>query len=282
MRCPNLFTRLALLSVFCGLFFNIAIGQVKPMLRQEASPSTDKSKFWLFLLAGQSNMAGRGAVEAIDTMPNVHVLTLNKDGEWEIAKDPIHFDRTYAGVGPGLSFGKDMAKAYPAVYVGLIPCAVGGSSVTSWQPDNAPKNENYLKAIERCKKAMETGTLKGIIWHQGETDCTAKGVTTYEQRLINTINGFRKDLGMPALPFIAGELPAFQMHFPDKADQLTDNPYVPQINQIIAGLKAKLENYDYVKADSTDHRGDRLHFNSASARLMGKRYAVAMKQYLKK
>jgi hypothetical protein len=54
------------------------------------------NKFKLFLLAGQSNMAGRGEVTPADTIGNAHILRLNRDGEWEIAKDPIHFDKNVA------------------------------------------------------------------------------------------------------------------------------------------------------------------------------------------
>lgn len=268
--------------VLICLIAQLAFGQVKPIFRETVQPPADKRKFWLFLLAGQSNMAGRGIVEAIDTMPNVKVLTLNKNGEWEVAKDPIHFDKPVAGVGPGLSFGKAMSKLHPTVYIGLIPCAVGGSSVKSWQPNGTSyRPDNYPPALARCRKAMESGTLKGIIWHQGESESSEKGVTIYEDLLTKTINGFRKDLELPNLPFVAGELPAFQIQRPDSTGNVRINPHVVQINAIFADLKNKISNYDYVKADSTDHRGDHLHFNAASARLMGERYAVSMEQLLK-
>jgi hypothetical protein len=40
-----------------------------------------KERFHLFLLIGQSNMAGRGVVAATDTIPHARVLALNKAGE---------------------------------------------------------------------------------------------------------------------------------------------------------------------------------------------------------
>ncbi|MDA1230820.1 MAG: hypothetical protein O2856_08600 [Planctomycetota bacterium] len=39
-------------------------------------------KFHLFLLIGQSNMAGRGVVEDADKVVNPRVLMLNKKGQW--------------------------------------------------------------------------------------------------------------------------------------------------------------------------------------------------------
>lgn len=261
----------------------LANAQIQPRLRQKGTPPKAPGKFWLFLLAGQSNMAGRETVEATDTIPQSHVLTLNKNGNWEIAKDPIHFDRDYAGVGPGFSFGKSMIQADTSIYIGLIPCAVGGSAISSWKPaaNASPAGKNYQQAIERCRVAMKSGTLKGIIWDQGETDCTEKGIQGYDEKMSDLIAAFRNDLGNPKLPFIACELPAFQMQQPDKNKQLVDNLYVKPINDQIKSLKGKIEAYDYVTTEHTDHRGDHLHFNTASARLMGQRYAALMKKMLK-
>lgn len=265
--------------IACMCLLQATVAQIKPVIRTKVQPPANKSKFWLFLLAGQSNMAGRANIEGADTIPNAHVLTLNKNGEWEIAKDPIHFDRAYAAVGPGLTFGREMAQTKDAgIYIGLIPCAVGGSGIDSWKPGSG---KNYQAAIERCQKAMASGTLKGIIWHQGETDCTEKGFPGYSDKMMSLIAGFRKDLGNAYLPFVAGELPAFQKQQPDSTKQLREHPYVDQINSEINSLKGKVKNYDVVSAANTDHRGDHLHFNTVSARLMGKRYAILMKKLLK-
>jgi len=255
-----------------------AFSQISPLVRKTVKPPIDKSKFYLFLLAGQSNMAGRGKVEPVDTLPNPKVLTLNSSGEWEVAKDPIHFDRSYAGVGPGLTFGKLMAEADTSTYVGLIPCAVGGSSINSWLPalDTAKTGKNYKVAISRTITATKSGTLKGIIWHQGETDCTEKGVVNYQKKLIDVVNGLRSDLKNPRLTFIAGELPTFQTQKPDKEKKLQFNPYVAPINAVLQNLKSILRDFNYVLATNTDHIGDYLHFNAASARLMGERYASLM------
>src|SRR4051812_29800346 len=66
----------------------------------------------LFLLIGQSNMAGRGAVEASDKVPHPHVFVLTKDLSWAPATDPLHFDKPdIVGVGLGLTFGRTIADA---------------------------------------------------------------------------------------------------------------------------------------------------------------------------
>ena len=84
----------------------------------------------LYLLAGQSNMAGRGTVSAEDTVAHPRVFALRADGSWSLARDPVHFDKPrVAGVGPGLAFGRALAEATPGVRIGLIPTAVGGTPI---------------------------------------------------------------------------------------------------------------------------------------------------------
>jgi len=91
----------------------------------------------LFLLVGQSNMAGRGAVANDGNPPDPDVLMLTKDSEWVPAKHPIHFDKPVAGVGLALEFARQIRKEFPTSRIGLIPCAIGGSSLDDWQPGTA-------------------------------------------------------------------------------------------------------------------------------------------------
>ncbi|WP_298863292.1 sialate O-acetylesterase, partial [uncultured Gimesia sp.] len=86
----------------------------------------DKEKFHIYLLMGQSNMAGRGKVVPATNVPHPRVLKLDKKGDWVPATDPLHFDKpTIAGVGPGSAFGPAMADANSEVTIGLIPAAFG-------------------------------------------------------------------------------------------------------------------------------------------------------------
>ena len=76
-----------------------------------------KDKFHLFLLVGQSNMAGRGVVEAQDQTPHPRVLMLSKEGRWVPAVDPLHFDKPSVGVGIGKTFGQLIAEANPGITI---------------------------------------------------------------------------------------------------------------------------------------------------------------------
>src|SRR5512137_970156 len=134
--------------------------------------------FHLSLLIGQSNMAGRGAADAESRKAHPRVAMLTKELRWEPATDPLHFDKPGAGVGPGLAFGRQMAEASPQARIGLVPCAVGGTSIKAWVPGAADKATNthpYDDMLKRMQEAQKAGVLKGIIWHQGESDRGSAG-----------------------------------------------------------------------------------------------------------
>ena len=125
-----------------------------------------KEKFHLYLLVGQSNMAGRGKVEAQDKKPHSRVLMLNKGNAWAPAVDPLHFDKSMAGTGLGKTFGIRVAESNPEVAVGLIPCAAGGSPISTWAPGGyhgQTKSHPWDDAVKRAKIAMKEGVLKGIL-----------------------------------------------------------------------------------------------------------------------
>jgi len=229
---------------------------------------TPDPNFHLYLLIGQSNMAGRGLVdlESKQTDPRVEMLT--KELTWKTASDPVHFDKGSAGVGPGLSFGKEMAKANPKVRIGLIPCAVGGTSIKAWAPgmlDESTKTHPYDDMLKRVQEAQKAGVLAGIIWHQGESDQHSK--LDYGQSLANLIGLLRKDLKSPAVPFVAGELSSFN---PKGANG------TKKFNEVVQGLATKVENYACVSGEGLKDKGDRLHYDATSARILGKRYAEKM------
>ena len=232
-----------------------------------------KDKFHLFLLVGQSNMAGRGKVEEQDKKSHPRVLALNKAGEWVPAVDPIHFDKSAAGVGLGKSFGIQIAEANPEITVGLIPCAVGGSPIDSWQPGEFYKPTNshpWDDAIKRAKLALEKGTLKGILWHQGESDANAKLAPAYGAKLLNLVKRFRDDLGAKDVPFLVGQI-----------GQFTDVPWDEhqrQVDQAQQDLPKHAAHTAYVSADGFKHKGDKVHFDSASLREFGQRYAEAFEK----
>lgn len=242
---------------------------VPTTLAQEAS-LPPKDRFHLYLLVGQSNMAGRGAVAAEDLKTHARVLTLGKDDSWKPAVEPLHWDKPAAGVGPGLAFGREIMQASPRIAVGLIPCAVGGSPIDAWQPGvyyTPTKSHPWDDAIRRARLALRDGTLKGILWHQGESDCKPELAAAYEAKLHDLIRRLRTALEAPEVPFIAGQMGKFEGH-----------PWKPEADTVDAAHRAlpkKIPHTAYVGSEGLTHKGDGIHFDAASYRELGRRYAEA-------
>ena len=225
------------------------------------------ANFHLYLLIGQSNMAGRGKIELQDKVAVPRVLMLNKANEWVSAVDPIHFDKTIAGVSLGRTFGIEMAKANPTVKIGLIPCAVGGTPIRRWQQ----KGDLYKAALKRAKVAQKNGVIKGILWHQGENDSGKEDTAKiYEQQLHAMIAAWRKDLGDKNIPIVVGEMGRFF-----KAAK-----FKPTVDAALKALPGKVKHSAWVSAEGLGHKGAVVHFNAAGYRQLGQRYAAAMKKLL--
>jgi hypothetical protein len=253
------------------LFFALSLLFASTFLTADEVPLPAKENFHLFLLVGQSNMAGRGEVTPDDQRPDPRVLMLDKEGRWVPAVDPMHFDKpAVVGVGLGRTFGLEIAKATPGVTIGLIPCAVGGSPVETWEPgafDAATKTHPWDDAMARARLALPAGTLKGILWHQGESDSTPERAGLYGQRLHALIDRFRSELAAAAVPFIAGQMGIFP-----ESPWSGEKTIVDRVHQ---DLPAQVKGTAFVSAAGLTHKGDKVHFDAASYRELGKRYAAA-------
>ena len=243
------------------------------LVSESLAKQVPRENFHLFLLVGQSNMAGRGKVADQDRKPHPRVLMLTKDNKWFPAVDPIHFDKKVAGVGLGKTFGIQMAGANSKVRIGLIPCAAGGSPIDSWKPGGyhgQTRSHPYDDAIKRARLAMKGGVLKGILWHQGESDSKTGKAEVYEKKLHEVIARFRKDLNAPNVPFIAGQMGQFKERPWSDAKKLVDKAH--------RELPKKVSRCAFVGSDELKHKGDKVHFDAKSMREFGKRYAAV---YLK-
>jgi hypothetical protein len=238
--------------------------------RTPATPAATPARLQLFLLAGQSNMAGRGPLEAEDRVARPRVLMLDRNDRWVPAVDPMHFDKPIAAVGPGRSFGIAVAEAEPEARIGLVPTAVGGSAIAAWAPGAVHAETGahpYDDALRRARVAMRDGELRAILWHQGESDAHPGTATQYAEHLRALIERFRRDLGAPDLPVLVGELGHF-------AGKPWDEPHW-QVDSALRRVAAEVPRVAYVSSEGLGDRGDTLHFSTAAARELGRRYAEA-------
>lgn len=229
-----------------------------------------KDKFHLYLLIGQSNMAGRGELTDANRLSTERVLKFTKENAWAEAVEPLHFDKpAIAGACIGMSFARAMADADPSVMIGLIPCAVGGTPLERWQKGG----DLYEQAMVRARLALKDGTLKGILWHQGENDSGAEDTAkTYGTRLARMIDALRGELG--DVPFVAGRLGTFLA--PVTRDGKPS--FWKLVDEQIATLPAKVKNTAVASTEGLKAKSDRVHFDTVALRELGGRYAAAMKQ----
>ena len=220
----------------------------------------------LYLLVGQSNMAGRGVLTDSNRVNADRVFKLDAKGEWQRAEEPIHFDKKSAGAGLAASFARAMADRNKDVKIGLIPCAVGGTQIDRW----VESGDLWSNAVKRAKIALKSGKLKGILWHQGESDATSKLAPKWGAKFESMIKSFRRELG--EVPFIAGELGGYLAKYRNKKGE---GIVWQEINSQLHRLEGKIKDYRVVSSEGLMPKRDNLHFNTESLRILGLRYAEA-------
>jgi hypothetical protein len=252
------------------LAFALALAALAAGCRRAPDAATPPARLAVFLLVGQSNMAGRGVVEASDRDTVARVWMLDRSERWVPAIEPAHFDKPIAGVGPGRAFALAVTARDPRLVVGLVPAAVGGSSILAWEPgaeDAATRTHPYDDALRRARAALRHGELAGILWHQGESDASAERAPEYEARLRALVRRLRADLGAPDAPFVVGQLG----RFPERPW----DAWRERVNAAHEALPRLEPRVAFVSAAGLGHKGDTLHFSAAAARQLGQRYADA-------
>ena len=203
-RSTKTMSTTSLLRLFCTL---LAVSYSYPEFGRALEAPKD-----IFILAGQSNMAGRGGVRhgkwdgnvPPECRPNPSILRLNPQLQWEEAHEPLHTGigpPKTQGVGPGLAFANEIrAKGSMVGVVGLVPCAVGGTKISAW----ARGTTLYNELVRRTKASVSGGgQLRAILWYQGESDTVrSEDAEAYKGNLEKLIIDLRSDLSHPTLLFI--------------------------------------------------------------------------------
>ena len=178
-------------------------------------PAEKEESYDIFLLIGQSNMAGRGALlpEDLDPMPGVWLLD-DRDRP-AVASNPLNRYSTVRKemplqkMGPGYAFARETARRSGRRIL-LVVNALGNSSVGQWRKD-APlvadessiacrERQLYEEILVRARHARRYGTIRAILWHQGEANTNAGSLPRYLEVLGRIVEDFREDLKQPDLP----------------------------------------------------------------------------------
>ena len=248
--------------------------------------------FYVYLCFGQSNMEGNATPEAQDKTvdPRFQMLACvdfsspkRKKGEWYPATPPIV--RQGTGLGMADYFGRTMVANLPEeVKVGVVDVAIGGTKIEGFMQDKVadyiasmnPSTEgwliNYFKAydndpyqrlVDMAKIAQQTGVIKGILLHQGESN---NGQSDWPKKVKQIYDQLMEDLSLNPedVPLFVGETVS------QKAGGACYHH-----NAVIAKVPSVIPNSYVISSADCPQKGDGLHFTAAGYRTMGQRYAQA-------
>lgn len=245
--------------------------------------------FHIYLCFGQSNMEGNAQWEDVDNEVDSRfqmLATTNFDnpkrtmGNWYTANCPIV--SPMGKLGPTDYFGRTMVAAMPTnVKIGVVAVAMGGSPIEMFDKDKyeqklkdnptewwAQLSKNYYgsnpygRLIEMAKKAQESGVIKGILLHQGCSNC---GNPEWPNMVKKIYNDMLTDLNLNAedVPLFVGET-----EYENMGGGCSSH------NTVVAKIPSVIPTGHVVSAEGIPGNGtDAWHFSAAGYRTLGKRYA---------
>ena len=245
--------------------------------------------FHIYLCFGQSNMEGNAQWEDVDNEVDSRfqmLATTNFDnpkrtmGNWYTANCPIV--SPVGKLGPTDYFGRTMVAAMPTnVKIGVVAVAMGGSPIEMFDKDKyeqklkenptewwAQLSKNYYgsnpygRLIEMAKKAQESGVIKGILLHQGCSNC---GNPEWPNMVKKIYNDMLADLNLNAedVPLFVGET-----EYENMGGGCSSH------NTVVAKIPSVIPTGHVVSAEGIPGNGtDPWHFSAAGYRTLGKRYA---------
>ncbi len=246
--------------------------------------------FYIFLCFGQSNMEGAARPEPQDLqgvsqrfllMPAVDDPQRGrKMGEWCQALPPLC--RPNTGLTPVDYFGRTLTENLPEnIRVGVIHVAIGGIRIEGFMPDEitnyiktAPGwmigmlkayNDNpYERLVTLAKKAQKDGVIKGVLMHQGESNT---GDPEWANKVQNVYDHLLGDLQLKPeeVPLLAGEVV-----------QANGEGQCIAMNKQIDELPKTLHTSQVISSTGCSNGPDKLHFDAAGYRELGRRYGEKM------
>ena len=235
--------------------------------------ATAEPVFHIFMLMGQSNMAGVAKSEASDKNTDERLKVWGgcnqKAGQWNLANPPLSDCPGGSGINlstsvdPGIWFAKTLLKKLRAGdTIGLIGTAESGEKIETFITGG--KHHAAIMKKIAAVKTEKNARFAGVIFHQGESNT---GQATWPGLVKQLYNEVKQAFGVTYdVPFILGELPAggccssHNSRIHEAAMQLPMGSYVSQQGTMVM---------------------DEFHFDHASVVLMGTRYGDKMLEALK-
>ncbi len=187
----------------------------------------------VYLLAGQSNMAGVGGypgtyypADAPCPAPyNAPQTDVNfwDNGSWVPTQPGFGYQPGTMEFGPEVSFGYTLHNSIdPTDNIYLVKVGNSGTTLAdNWNPDGTGDAYNIFKsqvnaAMANLTAAGQSPVIAGMLWMQGETDATIPAdAAAYATNLANFIGAVRSDFAAPEMPFVLGRISAYPWGTPD-------------------------------------------------------------------
>lgn len=234
--------------------------------------AADEQPLKVFVLAGQSNMDGRGGaadlpVEWKQPVTNAVIF----DGKsWVPVKPargtPGEPDR-WGSFGPELGFSRQMSEKFGQP-IGIVKHGTSGTSLAKDWDLKDPKSHYYLM-LNKIRAAEQSRKIEivGMLWMQGESDsCFEPMAKAYAANLEALIQASRKDFGGPKMLFVAG-----RVNPPESGYR-----FVKIVRK--AQESCRLPGYAFVDCDgfATYGQADLVHFNVSGQMALGQAFADTM------
>lgn len=278
------------------LFFGLSLFQTQVFASVPQSNASPDPNFHIYICFGQSNMEGNAAIlndDRTGVNSRFQVMTVAPDdfqhlgrsvGNWYTATPPLC--RWDNGLTPADYFGRTLTDSLPdSIKVGVIVVAMGGSGIDAFDKVNYKQYYNnadawqkslmniyggnpYAKMVEMAKLAQQSGVIKGILLHQGETN---NGQTDWPLKVKKIYYNLLEDLSIEpnSIPLLAGEM-LYQ----------NQGGICWGMNSIIATLPNHIPNSFVISSEGCTGT-DNFHFTTIGARELGKRYGLQMLSQLK-
>jgi iduronate 2-sulfatase len=244
----------------------------------------------VYILAGQSNMDGRGKKSELvgdlaswaRPQADVRIAYSNSTRRGPYSTDgfvplepgysvpPGTKEKKLPGdtFGPEVSFGRAIADANPGERIVLIKFSEGGTSLHGdWMPGVAhgglyPQFLAFARrSLQSLRDAGDEPQLAAMIWHQGESDASLPA-GEYQKLLSEFISQVRQDLKTPQLPFVIGEV-----YDNGKRDRVRDGQ---------RATATALPNVKFAPVEGLKTSDNGTHFDTPSQIELGRRLAAPL------
>lgn len=201
-------------------------------------------------------------------------------GKWCEAAAPLC--RPNTGLTPADWFGRTLIETLPEnIRVGIIHVAIGGIRIEGFMPDQIAEyvktapgwmkgmleaygNNPYERLVTLAKRAQQDGVIKGVLMHQGESNT---GDPEWAQKVQSVYDHLLGDLQLKPeeVPLLAGEVV-----------QANGEGQCVAMNKQIDELPKTLHTAHVVSSTGCSNGPDKLHFDAAGYRELGRRYGEKM------